>query len=103
MRWRSHGVAPPCICRFPSTLRHPFPDRIRLPSCYSDAMRDGNVTVRILRLEDHDPDADLLRLTPEERIEMMWELTVDAWTFKGEPLDESRLQRHVVRVVRGEG
>ena len=66
-------------------------------------MKHRDVTVRVLRLEDHDPDADLLHLTPEERIEMVWQLTVDAWAFMGEPLDESGLQRHVVRVVRGEG
>jgi hypothetical protein len=34
-------------------------------------------------------------------MELMWQLTVDAWAFKGEPEHaESRLQRHVVRVVR---
>jgi len=29
--------------------------------------------------------------TPAERLEMMWQLTVDAWEFKGEPVGESRL------------
>jgi hypothetical protein len=31
---------------------------------------------------------------------MMWQLAVDAWAFKGDALAESRLPRHVVRLVR---
>lgn len=40
-------------------------------------------------------------LTPAERLDMMWQLAIDAWSFKGEPIAESRLPRHIVRVHRG--
>jgi hypothetical protein len=47
------------------------------------------------------PDEDDLRLSIEERIALVWPLTVDAWAFKGERVAESRLPRHIVRVLRG--
>jgi hypothetical protein len=56
--------------------------------------------VRIARLADQGLEEDLERTTPEQRMDMMWQLAVDAWTFKGEPI-EQRLSRHVVRVIRG--
>jgi hypothetical protein len=54
---------------------------------------------RVTKLGD-DSDPYLAQTTPEERIEMMWPLAVQAWAFKGEDVSESRLQRHVVRVIR---
>ena len=52
----------------------------------------------------HDPEEDDLKdKTPAERIGMMWQLTLDAWSFK-EKLDaEPRLQRHVVVLKRRGG
>ena len=52
----------------------------------------------------HDPEVnDLKGKTPAELIGMMWQLTLDAWSFK-EKLDaESRLQRHVVVLKRRGG
>ncbi len=38
-----------------------------------------------------------------EALEMMWPLALDTWAFLKEPLAESRLQRHVVLLVRGKG
>ncbi|MFN8549551.1 MAG: hypothetical protein U0527_16650 [Candidatus Eisenbacteria bacterium] len=55
------------------------------------------VTVR--RLGDADDEHEI---TPAEGIAMMWPLALDAWAFMGEPVVESRLPRHAVRVVRGE-
>ena len=43
---------------------------------------------------------DLKNTTPQERWAMMWQLALDAWAFKGEPIAESRLQRNIVRVYR---
>ena len=40
---------------------------------------------------------------PEDWIKMMWPLACEAWAMKGEPVDESRLLRHIVRVQRGRG
>jgi len=31
---------------------------------------------------------------------MMWQLALDAWAFKGEPIPEDDLQRSIVRVIR---
>jgi len=60
--------------------------------------------VRVLSLADEGARSDVAELTPGERMALMWQLAVDAWTFKGEPEHaESRLQRHVVRVRRGKG
>jgi hypothetical protein len=39
----------------------------------------------------------------EQRIEMMWPLALEAWEFKGEPVREPRLPRHVVVLKRSEG
>ena len=39
--------------------------------------------------------------TPEDWVKMVWPLTCEAWAMKGEPVDESRLLRHVVRIQRG--
>lgn len=41
--------------------------------------------------------------TPAQRLAMVWRLTLDSWTFAGKITDaEPRLQRHVVRVLRGQ-
>lgn len=57
-------------------------------------------TIRIRKLADQEHEPDLRHTTPAERLGMMWQLALDAWAFKGEPLAEPRLPRHVVRVVR---
>ena len=56
--------------------------------------------VRVLRKGEPEDDPYLKATTPEERVMMMWPLTVQAWLFKGEDHSESRLQRHIVRVIR---
>jgi hypothetical protein len=34
-------------------------------------------------------------MTPAERIEMVWPITLTAWAFAGKPFDESRFRRDV--------
>jgi len=58
--------------------------------------------VRVSKLEEQDNSDDLRSKTPAQRLEMMWQLTMDAWAFKGEPIAELRLPRHIVRVLRRE-
>ena len=58
--------------------------------------------VRISKLRDQDRVNNLELTTPAQRLAMMWQLTLDAWAFKGEPLAELRLPRHIVRVLRRE-
>jgi hypothetical protein len=70
-------------------------------------MDRSHYSTRKLRLEDEHGESKL-SATPEECVEMVWPLTLQAWEFatwnqpKGEG-DESRLRRDVGRVVRPAG
>jgi hypothetical protein len=59
--------------------------------------------VRVSGLHDPEDDAYVRSLSPAERVAMVWPLTLAAWAFKEGLGIEPRLQRHVVRVVRGRG
>lgn len=56
---------------------------------------------RKLRLQDEGTDAEYASLTPAQRVEMVWPLTVQAWTFLRGDFGEPRLRRDAVRTVRG--
>lgn len=56
---------------------------------------------RKARLSEAEDRAYILGLTPAERMQMVWQLTLQAWSFKEGTLDEPRLRRDVVRVIRG--
>jgi hypothetical protein len=66
------------------------PDRSRWPA-------------KLSRLHDEDEDERryLESLSDEERLKMVWTLTVQAWTFKEGRFDAPRLRRDVGRVERG--
>ena len=57
-------------------------------------------TVRVKSLHDPSPESDWEGTTAAERIGAMWQLALDSWAAKGEPVVEQRLPRHVVRVER---
>ena len=59
--------------------------------------------VRKTTLREQGAEDDLDGTTPEQRVEMMWQLALDAWAFTGTLNAEPRLQRHIVRVYRREG
>ena len=60
-----------------------------------------NRKIRVVKLSDREDTADLKKTTtPEQRWAMMWQLALDAWAFKGEPVAEPGLHRHIVRVFR---
>lgn len=63
-------------------------------------MQIDTKTARVKKLQDADAHDDLRATTPAQRLAMMWQLTVDAWAFKGESIAELRLPRHIVRVLR---
>lgn len=67
------------------------------------AVNSSEIRVRTLHDQDTSDRDDFSRTTPAERLQMMWQLTVDAWAFKGERVAELRLPRHIVRVLRSEG
>ena len=75
----------------------PADDRVR------DAPDRSTYPVRVSRLHDEEDDAYVRSLSPAERIAMVWPLTLQAWGFKEGLEDEPRLQRDVVRLVRGPG
>lgn len=52
-------------------------------------------------LAEQGSERDLAEMTADERVGMMWQLALDAWAMKGEPVVEPRLQRDVVRIIRG--
>lgn len=66
-------------------------------------MDRNQMSVRIGKVGEDTMARELRALSPAERLGIMWQLTIDAWAFKGDPIAESRLQRHVVRLLRGEG
>ena len=57
--------------------------------------------IRVFRLGDEPGDDLSGRTTPEERIEMMWPLAVDAWTAAGYSLPNYTRAQMPCRVVRG--
>ena len=63
------------------------------------SVRDS--TVNKARLGDEDAQRDVRRLSASEKLAMVWQITLQAWMFRRGTLDEPRLSRHVVRIVRG--
>ena len=57
--------------------------------------------IRVFRLGDEPGDDLSGRTTPEERIDMMWQLAVDAWTAAGYRLPNYTRAQMPCRVVRG--
>jgi hypothetical protein len=57
-------------------------------------------TLKDLESDDGDLSATT---TLEERWSMMWQLTQNAWAFRGEPIGEPPFPRHPVRIIRGRG
>jgi hypothetical protein len=58
--------------------------------------------ITVIRQKEEKDKSQKNTSTAAERFSMMWQLTLDAWAFKGESLAESRLQRHLVCVLRRE-
>jgi len=54
-------------------------------------------------LHSIDDGTDLKQKTPAELIGMMWQLALNAWSFKENLNVEPRLQRHVVVLKRRRG
>jgi hypothetical protein len=70
---------------------------------YNEGMDRSSLPVRVTRLDRQGTEDDFAGTTPAERIGMVWPLTLEAWAFKGMTDAESRLPRHLVRVLRGKG
>ena len=59
------------------------------------------IPVRRTSLAEQGAEDDLHDTTAGERLAMVWQLTLDAWAFLENSDRESRLPRHVDRVIRG--
>ena len=57
--------------------------------------------ISVRKVSLHDPAGDDLKgKSPEQLLGMMWQLALDAWSFKENLNAEPRLQRHVVVLKR---
>ena len=61
------------------------------------------IVVKKAKLHDTKLRDDLRDKSPDELIGMMWQLALNAWSFKEIVDVEPRLQRHVVVLKRGRG
>jgi len=61
----------------------------------------GTILVRKTTLRDSDSNDDLKDKSPQQLIGMMWQLALNAWSFKENLNAEPRLQRHVIVLKRG--
>jgi hypothetical protein len=68
----------------------------------SQQPRMDRTVVRKTTLQDQDDRGIIPDATPSQRIGMVWQLTVDAWTFTDPDAVKSEFQRHVARVERRE-
>ena len=59
--------------------------------------------VKLTTLEQQGKDAGAPDATPEERLMMVWPLTLTTWKFKEPNVVQPRLQRHVARTLRRQG
>ena len=73
--------------------------------CYDSGMTTPDpardIPIRKTTLaDDANDDGYIANATPAERMLMVWQLTLDAWSFLDPNVAESEFQRHVVRVER---
>jgi len=77
---------------------------LALQAGYTEAMgspRPRNIITRVIRKGDRPPkEPDWRETTPEERIEAVWELTLQCLAWRQGAAGEPRLQRSVIRVQR---
>lgn len=66
-------------------------------------MDRSNVPTRKRHLRHPEDRSEYLRLTPSERVELVWPLTLQAWGFLNGLENEPRFRRDVVRVTRRTG
>ena len=70
---------------------------------HDDRSRRRSMVVRVLRPGDPQETEAVNRPAPAVAMGMVWQITRDAWAFKGDGAVESRLPRHIVRVLRPRG
>lgn len=89
-----------------SVLMNTFTDSTPVICCKISIMdkdRKRNIIVRKFSLRSEENDRSLRNLSAHDLIGMMWQLALDAWSFKENLHAEPRLQRHLVVLKRGRG
>jgi hypothetical protein len=66
-------------------------------------MKVSERAIQIRKTSLKEESDDLKNTTPAQRWAVMWQLALDAWAFKGEPVAEPGLYRHIIRVYRRKG
>lgn len=64
-------------------------------------MDRAQLPTRLYRLGEEPDDDYVARLTPAERMALVWPITLQAWAFQTGTTDEPRLRRDAGRVIRG--
>lgn len=67
----------------------------------TESNNSNRSVVRKTTLQEQDDDG-FVDATPAERMGMVWQMTLDAWSFMDPESAQSEFQRHVVRVERRE-
>ncbi len=68
------------------------------------ALARASWTGRVIPLSrEGELDGNVGRTTPEERLDMMWQLALDAWASTGEPLPSYSRAETPGRVIRPHG
>lgn len=60
----------------------------------------GSWPIRVYRLGEEPEDDLSATTTPEERLAMLWELSLDAWALAGRQLPEYSRAETPVRIIR---
>jgi hypothetical protein len=63
------------------------------------AARAGRMTVR--KDGQHASEGDAVRLTPEESLSLVHELTLSAWALSGKPLPQYTRATTPIRIIKG--
>ena len=66
---------------------------------WSPKVKIQRESIHVIRLSE-DNDDGYVQAMPNELLEMMWEITRDAWAFRGGEGAERRLQRNVTHLDR---
>ena len=65
-------------------------------------MRVRKDKVRLTKIRGEE-DIPFVPGSPQERLRLIWELTVELWSLKGEDLAKRRLQRHITNLIKKRG
>jgi len=97
-----------CVTSHPSAANavsdathSPHGHRFTQSNSITARMDRADLPVRKLRVAEAGPDPWLRGLSAAQRMDMVWQISLQAWAFKEGLLDEPRLRRDAVRTVRG--